>query len=94
MELLLLEIPLLPCQLRVAVEYTHCFSDEGYNPLHHECPRYDTKQSDGEVPVMLDLWGVQRGNIWEGSIYGSNRIKSRFLEFTKLRIYAKLNCLK
>ena len=20
---------------------------------------YDTKQSDGEVPVMLDLWGMQ-----------------------------------
>ena len=21
--------------------------------------RYDTKQSDGEVPVMLELWGMQ-----------------------------------
>ena len=21
----------------------------------HECPGYDTKQSDGEVPVMLEL---------------------------------------
>ena len=25
----------------------------------HECPAYDTKQSDGEVPVMLELWGMQ-----------------------------------
>ena len=25
----------------------------------NECPRYDTKQSDGEVPVMLGLWGMQ-----------------------------------
>ena len=25
----------------------------------NECPRYDTKQSDGEVPVMLELWGMQ-----------------------------------
>ena len=24
----------------------------------NECPRYDTKQSDGEVPVMLELWGM------------------------------------
>ena len=24
----------------------------------NECPGYDTKQSDGEVPVMLDLWGM------------------------------------
>ena len=24
-----------------------------------ECPSYDIKQSDGEVPVMLKLWGMQ-----------------------------------
>ena len=24
--------------------------------LYNECPRYDTKLSDGEVPVMLELW--------------------------------------
>ena len=24
----------------------------------NECPRYDTKKSDGEVPVMLKLWGM------------------------------------
>ena len=29
----------------------------GSNPPH-ECPRYDTKPSDGEVPVMLELWGI------------------------------------
>ena len=23
-----------------------------------KCPVYDTKQSDGEVPVMLGLWGM------------------------------------
>ena len=27
-------------------------------PPSNECPRYDTKQSDGEVPVMLELWGI------------------------------------
>ncbi len=25
---------------------------------HNECPGYDTKQSDREVPVMLGLWGM------------------------------------
>ena len=25
----------------------------------NECPRYDTKRSDGEVPVMLKLSGMQ-----------------------------------
>ena len=24
-----------------------------------ECPGYDTRQSDGEVPVMLELWGMR-----------------------------------
>ena len=23
------------------------------------CPRYDTKQSDIEVPIILELWGMQ-----------------------------------
>ena len=36
------------------VGYTDCTSAEGYNPPN-ECPEYDTKQSDGEVPVMLEL---------------------------------------
>ena len=60
----------------------HCFSTE--------CPRYDTKQSDGEVPVILELWGMQSipslpllpGLHWPGMIapdspiYGSNRTVS------------------
>ena len=25
----------------------------------NECPGYDTKQSDGKVPVMLGLWGMR-----------------------------------
>ena len=28
-------------------------------PTPNECPGYDTKQSNGEVPVMLELWGMQ-----------------------------------
>ena len=31
----------------------------GIRPPHNECPRYDTKQSDGDYPVMLELWGMQ-----------------------------------
>ena len=37
-----------------AVEYTGCFSAGGNTPFN-ECPGYDTKQSDGEVPVMLEF---------------------------------------
>ena len=37
-----------------AVEYTDCFSAEG-EESPNECPGYDTKQSDGEIPVILEL---------------------------------------
>ena len=62
-------------QLTVAVEYTDCISAEGVRPhLSHECLRYDTKQSDGEAPVMLELWGSTPllpslpGPIWTGVV--------------------------
>ena len=36
-----------------AVEYTDCFSAKRQDPHPtNECPGYDTKQYDGEVPVM------------------------------------------
>ena len=40
---------------------SHLFSFLKTAPLQkdNECPGYDTKQSDGEVPVMLELWGIQ-----------------------------------
>ena len=56
----------------------------------NESPGYDTKQSDGEVPVMLGLWGIRStqllpslpGPLWPGvvapdkdPIYGLNRSK-------------------
>ena len=31
----------------------------GVRPIN-ECPGYDTKQSDGELPVMLEHWGMRR----------------------------------
>ena len=38
----------------------------------NECPGYDTKWSDGEVPVMLEIWGMRNtplllslpGSLW------------------------------
>ena len=33
---------------------------KGKTPIPHNMfPGYDTKQSDDEVPVMLELWGMQ-----------------------------------
>ena len=54
-----------------AVEYTNCISADGY-----EYSGYDTKQSDGEVSVMLELWGMRStpslpllpGPLWPGVV--------------------------
>ena len=43
-------------QLAGTVEYTKCFSAE--DPANN-CSGYETKQSDGEVLVMLKLWGMR-----------------------------------
>ena len=63
----------------------------------NECPGYDTKQSDGEIPAMLELWGVRStpslpslpGPLWpgvvapdKGPIYGLNRTKPCFFYYT------------
>ena len=42
-----------------AAEYTDCISAEGQDSPN-ECPGYDTKQSDGEVPVILEPCGMRR----------------------------------
>ena len=47
----------------------------GVRPLN-ECPRYDTKQSDDEVPAMLGPWGIRStpsmpllpGPLWSGRV--------------------------
>ena len=64
----------LPSQLG-AVEYTDCTSAERVRHTN-ACPKYDTKQSDGEVSVMLGLWGMQStpslssrpGSLWPGEV--------------------------
>ena len=32
-----------------------CLAGSKFNIQHKECPRYDSKQFDGEVPIMLEL---------------------------------------
>ena len=63
----------------------------GKTPPPNECPGYDTKQSDGEVPAVLELWRMRStpslpllpGPLWPGVvapdralIYGLNRTNS------------------
>ena len=41
-----------------AVEYTDFTYAEGQDPSNN-CPGYDIKQPEGEVPVMLKFWGMR-----------------------------------
>ena len=49
----------------------------------NEFPKYDTKQSDGEAPVILELWGMCSipsllslpGSLWLGEV-AHNRVLS------------------
>ena len=67
----------------------------------NESPGYDTKQSHGEVPVMLELWGTRStpslpslpGSLWprvvapdKGPIYGLNRSKTCFLQIFAFKL--------
>ena len=76
----------LPSQLRLLNTLTASLQ-RGRTPPN-ECPGYDTKQSDGEAPALLELWGMRStpslpslpGPLWpgvvapdKGPIYGLNR---------------------
>ena len=82
------------------VNFKHCPVDWGCRihrlPLPYDCSGYDTKQSEGEVPGMLELWEIRSnpllpsflGPLWpgvvkldKGPIYGLNRTKPWFLHY-------------
>ena len=55
----------------------------GVRPTTNECPGYDTKLSDGVVPMMLELWGMWstpslpslQGPLWPG-VFANDRNRS------------------
>ena len=64
----------------------------------NECPRYDTKQSDGEVPVMMEVWGMRNTHSLSSlpgpllpRVVEPDRV---CMDQVEQRSYAKLNCLK
>ena len=56
-------------------EYTDCYSAETKD-FPNKCSGYDTKRSDGIVPIMLELWGMRStpslpslpGPLWPGMV--------------------------
>ena len=51
------QFKLLFAQLTGVLEYTDCISAEGQDSSN-KSPENGAKQSDGELPVMLELWGM------------------------------------
>ena len=52
------DVPISRCPVGWGCRIHRLHLCRGVRPPN-ECPGYDTKQSDGEVPVMLGLWGMQ-----------------------------------
>ena len=65
----------------------------------NECPGCDIEQSDGEVPVVLELWGVRStpslpllpGPLWPGVVAPDGVLSVGWIELR--HTYAKMNCL-
>ena len=64
-------VSVLVANLAGAAEYTEKISAEGKN-FPNKFPEYDTKKSDGKVPVLLELWGMwstPSGPLLPGPLY-------------------------
>ena len=67
-----------------AAEYTDCISSKGQDSPTIKCLGHDIKQSDGEVAVKQELWGVWStpllpslpGSVWPGLV-APDRVLSR-----------------
>ena len=94
----ILEINKMFAQSAGAVEYTDCPSAEAVRPPPNECLEYDTKQSDGEVPAVLELWGMRStpslpslpGPLSPGVVAPDRALSMGWIELTA---YLHLNCV-
>ena len=62
----------------------------GVRPFPHECPGYDTKQSDGEASVMLELWGMWNTPslpLLPGSLEPGVIVPDRFLSMGQIELF-------
>ena len=70
------------------------FYREARNSPTNECPGYDSKQSDGEVPVMLELWGMQNNPYLPslpGPLWPSEVALGRILSVGQIELKSVLN---
>ena len=90
-------MPTVPCPVGWGSRIHQLLLCKGVRPPANECPWYDTKQSDGEVSAMLELWRMRStpslpllpSPLWpgvvapdKGPIYGFNRTKPYFFPYS------------
>ena len=77
------------------------FLQRGKTPFN-ECPVYDTKQSDGEVTVMLELWGMPStplrpllpGQLWPGVVAPDKALSMGQIEHNwESLLFLQWNCV-
>ena len=69
-------LPSMTCAVGWGCRIPRLLLCRGVRPPFKVCPGYDTKQCDGEVPVMLELWGTRStpslpslpGPLWPGVV--------------------------
>ena len=76
-EVMLTVLPISNCSFGWGCRIYRLQLCRGVRPLPaNKCPGYDTKQSDGEVPVILELWGIWstlllpslQASLWPGTV--------------------------
>ena len=81
------------------VKYPDCISADGQHSPN-KCPGYDIKQSDGEAPVMLEIWGMRNTSSLPSlpdPLCPGEVTPDRVLSMGQIELnchYAKLNCFK
>ena len=89
-------------QLAEAVKYALGIC-RGVRPHSYECPGLDTKQPDGEAPVMLEFWGMRNipllpplpGPLWPGVLVLDRVLSMRQIElFNHLRYLKAFPCMQ
>ena len=92
---------------RLRLEYTDCISAAREDLPTNKCPGYDIKQSDGEAPVLVELWGMQNtpslpklqsrllaGVVTLEKVLSMVQMELFDINLWKQMTYDKLNCLK
>ena len=74
----LLQNSTFPCPVGWSCRIHRLLLCREIRPPPHECHGYASKQSDGEVPVMLELWGMPSlsGPLWSG-VVAPDRVLSK-----------------